>query len=480
MWWRVTAPNFDPLAGTAQIAIAPRPISKASVGVLTNEYYTGYPVEPVPTVTDTVPITTNDWSVAWEDNVEIGHARAFVTGRRNYCGEVLREFEIVLKPVIVIVIDLSNVEVGQGKWGSAALLTNSVPVPEVRPGTRTELEVPSGTGIDLTFTPDPGFKIGSVIVDGRIWSTNAVWKYESAKADKSFSASYIPNPQTTVRWKLAAATGHYHAQLAFPVYPGYEEALANLKFHFADRVQNGNTYAQLWDYSVPDNRHVADEETLDGKNYRFVPLDASKMAGLAAGTRVIYGVTDGTLATTTDAVPKTQRLIGLYILKRISPVSGQETDAGVENFIGAFSWETNGKTYYQPVGAGYANGIIAEKILDPEDLDAADALGFDPAFLATAKAKCRFTAFSPEDGMDGWFEVYAETPEGIEAVSAGTTENAIFRLWGKDSLGGEWTELPRATFPEKDGGSVRFRETETDLGETQFFGVSIEVKAMHE
>jgi len=479
VWWRVSAPNFDPLAGTAQIAIAPRPISKASVGVLTNRWYTGYPVEPVPTVTDTVPITTNDWSVAWEDNVEIGHARAFVTGRRNYCGEVLREFEIVLKPVIVIVIDLSNVEVGQGKWGSAALLTNSVPVPEVRPGTRTELEVPSGTGIDLTFTPDPGFKIGSVIVDGRIWSTNAVWKYESAKADKSFAASYLPDPRTKVVWKYGGkSVNRYYAQLSLPVYPGYEEALADLKFLFADRVQGGEIYAQLWDTAK--RTAVADILEQDGKSYRYVSLDASKMAGVAAGTRVAWGVSDATLASAADTVPAAERTIGLYIRKRISPVSGKEEEGGVENFLAAFSWETNGKTYYQPVGEGYENGIIAEKILDAEDLDAAAALGFDPAFLATAEAKCRFTAFSPDDGMDGWFEVYAETPAGIEAVSSGTTENAIFRLWGKAALDGEWTELPKAAFPERNGGSVRFLETETDLGPSQFFGVSIEVKATHE
>ena len=479
VWWRVTAPNFDPLAGTAQIAIAPRPISKASVGVLTNEYYTGYPVEPVPTVTDTVPITTNDWSVAWEDNVEIGHARAFVTGRRNYCGEVLREFEIVLKPVIVIVIDLSNVEVGQGKWGSASLLTNSVAVPEVQPGTRTELEVPSGTGIDLTFTPDPGFKIGSVIVDGRIWSTNAVWKYESAKADKSFAASYLPDPRTKVVWKYGGkSVNRYYAQLSLPVYPGYEEALADLKFLFADRVQGGEIYAQLWDTAK--RTAVADILEQDGKSYRYVSLDASKMAGVAAGTRVAWGVSDATLASAADTVPAAERTIGLYIRKRISPVSGKEEEGGVENFLAAFSWETNGKTYYQPVGEGYENGIIAEKILDAEDLDAAAALGFDPAFLATAEAKCRFTAFSPDDGMDGWFEVYAETPAGIEAVSSGTTENAIFRLWGKAALDGEWTELPKAAFPERNGGSVRFLETETDLGPSQFFGVSIEVKATHE
>ncbi|MBQ9727068.1 MAG: hypothetical protein IJV65_06145, partial [Kiritimatiellae bacterium] len=482
VWWRVTAPNFDPLAGTAQIAIAPRPISKASVGVLTNEYYTGYPVEPVPSVTDTVPITADDWSVAWEDNVEVGRARAIVTGRGNYCGEAVREFEIVLKPIVVIVIDLSSVDVGQGKWGTASLATNGVPV-DIAAGSRVELELPQGTPVALSFAPDPGFKIGSVIVDRRTWSTQAEWAFE-AKADRAFQASYIPNPQTTVRWKLATATGHYHAQLAFPVYPGYEEALAGLKFHFADRVQDGKTYAQLWDYTVPTTagRHLADEEELDGKKYRFVPLDASKMAGLAAGSRVVYGVTDATLASATAAVPQAQRLIGLYIQKRVSPVSGQETDAGVENFIGAFSWETNGKTYYQPVGEGYPTGVIAEKILDAEDLDAADALGFDPAFLAIAEPACRFTDFAidPVRGIGGAFEIYAATPDGIEAVSAGTTANAAFRLWGTERLGGEWVELDRAVFPGESGGTVRFSDTEANVGEFRFFRATIEVRASHE
>ena len=479
VWWRVSAPNFQPLSGTARVIVTPRPISKATVGTLTNEWYTGYPVEPVPSVTDTVPITADDWTMRWDDNVEPGTARAIVCGRRNYGGEAAVPFEIVLKPVVVIVIDLSNVEVGQGKWGTASVSTNGVPV-DVAAGSRVELEIPQGTSVALSFAPDPGFKIGSVIVDRRRWTTQAEWSFE-AKADRSFQASYIPNPQTTVRWKKANATGHYHGQFAMPWFAGYEEALSGLRFLFADREQNGAVYAQLWDYSVPSARRVASETEIDGKTYRFVPLGSPK-TGAASGTRAVWGVSDATLASAVAAVPSAERLIGLYIRKRISPVSGEETDAGVENFIGALSWETNGKTYYQPVGAGYENGIIAEKILDAVDLDTAEALGFDPAFLATAEPGCRFTDFSfdPLRGIGGTFEIYAATPDGIEAVSSGTTANAVFHLWGTEKLGGEWTEIARAEFPEEAKGSVRFANPEVENGESRFFLVTIEVKATHE
>ncbi len=482
VWWRVAAPNFDTLSGTAQIAIAPRPISKASVGVLENEYYTGHPVEPVPSVTDTVPITADDWTVSWEDNVEVGTARAIVTGERNYTGDVVREFRILPLPVVTIVIDLSSAEVGQGPWGTASVATNGVPA-DVAAGSRVVLEIPRGTPVALSFTPDDGFKIGSVIVDNRTWTTQSEWSFE-AQSDRSFRAGYIPNPQTTVRWKKANATGHYHAQLAFPVYPGYVEALADLKFHFADRVQGTYVYAQLWDYTVPTTagRHVADEEERDGKTCRFVPLDASKMAGLAAGTRVVYGVTDATLATSTAAVPQAQRLIGLYVRNRVSPESGQETAAGVDNFVGAFSWETNGKTYYQPAGEGYPTGVIAERILDAKDLNEAEALGFDPAFLAVAEPACRFTdfAFDPLRGISGDFEIYATTPDGIEAISTGTTGSVVFRLWGTDRLGGEWTELDRATFLDEPGGSGRFADAAAHLGDFRFFRVTIEVEPVDE
>ena len=432
-------------------------------------------------MTDTVPITTNDWMVAWEDNVEVGTARAVVTGKRNYAGSVVREFEIDLKPVVIIVIDLSNVEVGQGKWGTASLSTNDIPI-DVAAGSRVELELPQGTRVAIAFAPDPGFRIGSVIVDRRTWTMQAEWAFE-AKADRSFQASYIPNPQTTVRWKKANATGHYHGQIAMPWFAGYEEALSGMRFLFADRVQNGETYAQLWDYAVPSARHVANEVDLDGKSYRFVPLDvAAKTSGLASGARAVFGVSDATLASSVAAVPSAERRIGLYIRRRVSPVSGEETDAGVENFIGARAWETNGKTCYQPVGAGYENGVIAEKILDAEDIDAAEALGFDPAFLAVAEPACRFTDFAldPFGEIDGWFEIFAATPDGIGASSAGTTAKAVFHLWGTDRLGGEWVELGRTEFPEREAGLVRFQEREPGDFPARFFRVTIEVKASHE
>ena len=333
-------------------------------------------------------------------------------------------------------------------------------VPEVQPGTRTEIEVPSGTDIDLTFTPDAGFKIGSVIVDDRIWSTNAVWRYEAAKADKSFSASYIPNPQTTVAWE-SGTDGRWYATLSFKNHNGYAEALGDLAFLFADKVWMDGSVLTTNYLQRANASPRTPVEMHDDLLYRRVDFDESPLQSAREGESVSFG---GKNLRSDDGI------VRLYSRKR-------DLDA----LVGCLTWETNGKRYYQPVvGDGAMLGIVAEDIITAEKFNQARSLGFDPAFLATATPSCRFTDFSPEPAIDGWFEVYAATPEGIEAVSSGTTDKAVFHLWGTDRLGGEWTELVRATFPEKDGGSVRFLETSSDLGDVQFFRVTIEVTETYE
>ena len=465
VFFKVLAPNYEPGYGAATVTITPRDIANASIGVLTNEFYTGYPIEPVPTVGDSVPITDEDWTMRWEDNVEAGTGKAIVCGRRNYGGEAVREFGIEYKPEVIVVIDLSNVTVGQGWWGAATLATNGIVVPEIRPGTRTEVAVPTETAIDLTFAPDAGFRLGSVIVDDRLWTTNAVWSFPALRADKSFDAGFLPAPQTTLKW-TRGGEGRQYATISFVNHTGYDEALRNLSFLFADKEwRDGSVITTNYLVAVDSKPRLPVEEH-GGKLYRRVDFDSSRLASVKEGATVSFG---GVNLRSDDGI------VRMYSRKR-------NQDA----LVGCLAWETNGKRYYQPlVGNGAVLGLVAEGIVTAEKFNQAQALGFDPAFLATAKVTCRFT----EIGIDpllgsatGAFEILAVTADGIEAESSGLDPaRTTIRLWGTETLGGEWRELSRAAF-DAEGGTVGFSETQTleQGSDSQFYKVTVEVEEIFE
>ncbi|MBR1835658.1 MAG: hypothetical protein IJ783_00055 [Kiritimatiellae bacterium] len=465
VFFKVVAPNYEPGYGCATVAIGPRDIALAQIGPLANEFYTGYPIEPVPTVADTVPITQEDWTVRWEDNIEAGTARAVVEGRRNYGGEAVRTFEIAYKPEIVIVIDLSNIAVGQGWWGSATLLTNGIPVPGILPGARTEVTVPTETDIDLSFSPDPGFRLGSVIVDRRLWTTNAVWSFPSAKADKSFEASFLPAPEPVLAW-TRGGDGRQYATISFVNHAGYAEAMRDLSFLFADKewVNNGAVTTNLLVDAASRPRQPV--EVHDGATFRRVDFDAARLAAAKDGATVAFGGVD---------LRSDDGIVRMYSAKR-----------NLDALVGCLAWETNGKRYYQPlVGSGAIHGLVAEDIVTAAKFNQALALGFDPAFLAAAEVRCRFTDIrvdADSDTVSGAFEIVAATADGIEAESSGLDPaHTSLRLLGSDTPGGEWSEIPGAAFDVGDG-PIGFGETESPRSgaPARFYRVTIEVDEVFE
>ena len=463
MYFKVRAPNYEPGYGAATVAITPRNIANATIGTLTNEFYTGYAIEPVPTVTDTVPITEDDWTMRWEDNIEAGTARAIVCGQRNYGGEAVREFTIEYKPEVIVVIDLSNIAVGQGHWGSALLLTNGIVVPEVQPGTRTELTVPTETAIDLTFTPDPGFRIGSVIVDNRLWTTNAVWRFDALRADKSFDAGFLPAPETTLTWERGG-DGRQYATVSIINHAGYAEALSSPSFLFADKEWLDGSVLTTNYLITANSKPRQPTEEHDGKTYRRVDFDGSRFGAAREGATVSFG---GVKLRSDEGIAR------MYSRKR-----------NLDSLVGCLAWTTNGKRYYQPlVGNGAIIGLIAEDIITAEKFNQAQALGFDPAFLATAVVKCRFTDIRLDSDMaSGAFEIVAVTPDGIEAESAGLNpSHTTIRLWGADALGNEWHEITGAVF-DPDGETIGFAEDESTRADApaQFYKVTIEVDEIFE
>lgn len=83
-------------SGQCIVSIKPRQLEDAMVGQVEAQMYTGAPVKPSVSVADGNLLTSNDYVVAYSDNVGLGMARVTITGTNNYAGTVTREFEITV------------------------------------------------------------------------------------------------------------------------------------------------------------------------------------------------------------------------------------------------------------------------------------------------------------------------------------------------------------------------------------------------
>lgn len=79
---------------------------KCSVSIENNEFsYTGSAIAPAVTITNgNVTLTSDDYTVTYEDNIYVGQATATVTGKGNYKGTVRLTFNIVRANRIITVI----------------------------------------------------------------------------------------------------------------------------------------------------------------------------------------------------------------------------------------------------------------------------------------------------------------------------------------------------------------------------------------
>lgn len=81
---------------TCTVSIKPRQLTEAMVGQPVAQNYTGAPAMPPITVADGDLLTTNDYVITYSDNVDVGVARATITGTNNYTGVITREFLITV------------------------------------------------------------------------------------------------------------------------------------------------------------------------------------------------------------------------------------------------------------------------------------------------------------------------------------------------------------------------------------------------
>ena len=346
IWYKVTLANYEDFVKEVKITITPRDIANVTIKPIDDITFTGAPVEPVPMVTDGNPsiVSTEDYTLSYENNDAPGTAKLTLTGKNNYAGTKSISFNI------------------------------------------------------LGSTPD-----------------KALLKAE-------------------VSWKFLRATGTYFAQLKVTCTNGLDAGLSDLRFVFADRMSDGNVYASLWDSLSRAAKST--KFSHNGDTYRYVALDAEQIQ--SENTETVFGVGDIAGA----SIPVSERTIELYVRKRIDPSSGNESAAGIDNFVGYVGWVSGGETNMIPVVSGAASTSVS-RIMSATPMTAKrlnTSLAVGVALDSGSNPYCRLVEFSVEgDILKGKVEVGADTAER-EAVGA-IGKNAAVVLLGAARLGDEFSEV---------------------------------------
>ncbi|MBR0056695.1 MAG: hypothetical protein IJP66_05140 [Kiritimatiellae bacterium] len=382
--------------------------------------------------------------------------------------------------------NVATLSLSVGKFGKAQVDIGGEAF-QVGPDVSTNIEVSTDAqlAVKVTAQPDDGFAVSG---------GEAEYEWTPFTANQSVSYTFIPQlPGATLGWKFSKAVGRYFAQVKIPAHAGYAEALAGLSFIFADRANGGEAipYAQLWDAAARAPFGVA--VTDNGVDFRGVALGEGAFAGAAEGEAVVFGVSDATLAAADQVVPAGERQIGLFVRKRVSPVSGNETSGEVDNFLGYLSWTTEGTRYFLPIVGGADNGAVATttaamlsaprssaalpvstRAYSPATLGASRALGLAAAALAADEPKAKISEFNV--GADGSVSGRVEAVAGGEASSL-FGASATVHLLAAESLGGEWAEVASA---EVDSATGMFTIPADRVGGGRFFKATITVGEIYE
>ena len=111
VWFRIEAEGYSTVTDSRPVTIQPRDIAEAEVWAEQDEEYVydGTAKRPTPKAEDTAAlITEDDYDVAYEDNVNAGTARMVFTGRDNYTGTAVYEFDILKRHL--------TLTSGDGSW----------------------------------------------------------------------------------------------------------------------------------------------------------------------------------------------------------------------------------------------------------------------------------------------------------------------------------------------------------------------------
>ena len=229
-------------------------------------------------------------------------------------------------------------------------------------------------------------------------------------------------------------------------------------------------------------------ETYRDVEYRVAPVDLTAFAGLADGARAVYGVSDETMDSPLDSVPKAERKICLRVVNRDYSTVGR-----VDNKLAILAWNVGGRPRFLPIAETMSS--LQDGDDDPEPapqpaprpLSVAEAnlsasFGLAPAAVARGAVTCRVSSMSfGEDGsVEGTFAVAAENAGGVVAESGELAGNVKLTVLGAESLGGAFEPLDPSCGAELLSRKPPYSFRVKAPGKNAFFKVRLEAEDVFE
>ena len=229
-------------------------------------------------------------------------------------------------------------------------------------------------------------------------------------------------------------------------------------------------------------------ETYRDTEYRVAPVDLSGFAGLADGARAVYGVSDETMDSSLDSVPKAERKICLRVVNRDYSTVGR-----VDNKLAILAWNVGGSPRFLPIAETMSS--LRDDDDDPQPapqpaprpLSVAEAnlsasFGLAPAAVARGAVTCRVSSMSfGEDGsVEGTFAVAAENAGGVVAESGELAPGVKLTVLGATSLGGAFEPLDPSCGAELLSRKPPYAFRVKAPGSASFFKIRLEAEDVFE
>ena len=233
-------------------------------------------------------------------------------------------------------------------------------------------------------------------------------------------------------------------------------------------------------------------ETYRDVEYRVAPVDLTAFAGLADGARAVYGVSDATMASSLDSVPRAERLICLRVVNRDYSTVGR-----ADNKLAILAWKVGGLPRFLPIAETMSSlqdggGVHqpaqqpaqqpAPRPLSVEEANLSAAFGLAPAAVARGAVTCRVSSMSfGEDGsVEGTFAVAAENARGIVAESGELADDVKLAVLGAESLGGSFEPLDDSCGAELLSRKPPYAFRVKSPGKNAFFKIRLEADDLFE
>ena len=229
-------------------------------------------------------------------------------------------------------------------------------------------------------------------------------------------------------------------------------------------------------------------ETYRDVEYRVAPVDLTAFAGLADGARAVYGVSDETMDSSLDSVPRAERLICLRVVNRDYSTVGR-----VDNKLAILAWNVGGRPRFLPIAETMSSlrdgdddpqpaPQPAPRPLSVEEANLSTAFGLAPAAVARGAVTCRVSSMSfGEDGsVEGTFAVAAENAGGVVAESGELAPGVKLTVLGATSLGGAFEPLDPSCGAELLSRKPPYAFRVKAPGSASFFKIHLEAEDVFE